>query len=123
MTLAEATLLAFTAFSGLRLISYLPQIHKVARDTNGASAISYSTWTLWTGSHVSTGLYAGINLGDRVLALASALYALCCVAVIAMTAIKRYRHALRRGTGTDSPEVANATPVARPQAWSGTNSA
>jgi hypothetical protein len=122
MTLAESTLLVFTAFSGLRLISYLPQIHKVARDTNGASAISYSTWTLWTGSHVSTGLYAGINLGDRVLALASALYAVCCVAVIATTAIKRYRHAMRRGSGVDSPPVAHATPVARSQAWSETSS-
>jgi hypothetical protein len=91
MTLAEGTLLAFTAFSGLRLVSYLPQIHKIVRDANGASAISYSTWVLWTGCHVSTGLYAGINLGDRVLATTSALYVVCCLAVIAITAIKRYR--------------------------------
>jgi hypothetical protein len=123
MTLAEATLLAFTAFSGLRLISYLPQIHKVARDTNGASAISYSTWALWTGSHVSTGLYAGINLGDRVLALASALYALCCVAVIAITAVKRYRHALRHESGTESPPAANAASGPGQQAWSRSSSA
>ena len=62
MTLSEASLLAFTVFSGIRLVSYLPQICKVARDRNGASAISYSTWTLWTGCHLSTGLYAVINL-------------------------------------------------------------
>lgn len=95
MTLAEGTLVAFTAFSGLRLISYLPQIHKVARDTNGASAISYLTWLLWTASHISTGFYAAINLRDPLLAIASALYALCCLAVIALTVIKRSRNRLR----------------------------
>jgi hypothetical protein len=107
MTLAEGTLLAFTAFSGLRLVSYVPQILKIMRDTNGASAISYSTWVLWTGNHVSTGLYAGINLDDCVLASTSALYALCCVAVIALTAVKRRRFGLRR----DAAPVASAASV------------
>jgi hypothetical protein len=91
MTFAEITLTAFTGFSGLRLVSYLPQIYKVARDANGASAISYSTWILWTGSHLSTGFYAAINLGDRLLAACSGLYALCCIVVVAITAIKRNR--------------------------------
>ena len=98
MTLSEASLLAFTAFSGIRLVSYLPQICKVARDRNGASAISYSTWTLWTGCHLSTGLYAAINLSDFLLAAASVLYALCCLAVIALTAAKRRRVSLLRGS-------------------------
>jgi hypothetical protein len=92
MTLAEISLGAFSAFSGLRLVSYFPQIYRVARDANGASAISYSTWLMWTGSHLSTGCYAAINLGDRLLAACSGLYALCCVLVIVMTAIKRRRH-------------------------------
>jgi hypothetical protein len=98
MTLPEVTLGAFGIFSALRIISYLPQIHKVARDTNGASAISYSTWVLWTGSNLSTGLYAAINLGDRLLAACSGLYALCCVVVITITAIKRYRLSSRAAT-------------------------
>jgi PQ loop repeat len=96
MTLSEASLLSFTVFSGIRLVSYLPQICKVARDRNGASAISYSTWTLWTGCHLSTGLYAVINLSDLLLAAASVLYALCCLAVIALTAAKRRRVSLLR---------------------------
>jgi len=113
MTLSEASLLAFTVFSGIRLVSYLPQICKVARDRNGASAISYSTWTLWTGCHLSTGLYAVINLSDLLLAAASVLYALCCLAVIALTAAKRRRVSLLRA----SVEVdAGAAPSAlRPQ--------
>ena len=111
MTLSEASLLAFTVFSGIRLVSYLPQICKVARDRNGASAISYSTWTLWTGCHLSTGLYAVINLSDLLLAAASVLYALCCLAVIALTAAKR-RRVLRASVELD----AGAAPSAiRPQ--------
>jgi hypothetical protein len=92
MTLAEISLGVFSAFSGLRLVSYFPQIVRVARDANGASAISYSTWLMWTGSHLSTGFYAAINLGDRLLAACSGLYALCCFFVIVMTAIKRRRY-------------------------------
>lgn len=103
MTLADASLMVFSAFSGVRLISYLPQIVRVARDTNGATAISYTTWALWTGCHLSTGVYAAINLSDHLLAAASGLYALCCVLVIVMTAGKRHRLRLRReNTGTKS---------------------
>ncbi len=112
MTLPEATLWAFTVFSGLRLVSYFPQVYKVARDLNGASAISYSTWALWTGCHVSTGLYAAVNLGDSLLAAASVLYALCCLAVIAITAAKRRRIRLRHaapGT-TTSASMSPAAP-------------
>jgi DMSO reductase anchor subunit len=98
MTLSEASLLAFTAFSGLRLVSYLPQIYKVARDRNGASTISYATWTLWTGCNLSTGLYAVVNLSDLLLAAASVLYALCCLAVIALTAAKRRRASVLRAS-------------------------
>ena len=108
MTLPEASLWAFTAFSGLRLVSYFPQIYRVARDLNGASAIAYSTWTLWTGCHVSTGLYAAINLSDSLLAAASMLYALCCVAVIAITAAKRHRLRLRDANMGENPSIAGA---------------
>ena len=64
MLAPEATWLAFAIFSGLRTISYVPQIVRIARDRNGASAISYPTWLLWTGAHVSTGMYTAMNLND-----------------------------------------------------------
>jgi hypothetical protein len=108
MTLAEISLGTFSAFSGLRLVSYLPQIYRVARDANGASAISYSTWLLWTGSNLSTGFYAAINLGDRLLAACSSLYALCCVVVIVMTAIKRRRYSWRAITPERLPRSGTA---------------
>jgi hypothetical protein len=89
MDFANLTFLLFTAFSGMRVFSYFPQIQKVARDTNGASAISYSTWTMWTGANTATALYATINLGDVYLACVSTLYAGCCLVVIVVTALKR----------------------------------
>jgi hypothetical protein len=92
MQTSSLTLLLFTAFSGLRIFAYLPQILRVARDTNGASAISYSTWILWTGANIATALYALANLGDVYLACVSAVYAACCITVIGLTVLKR-RHA------------------------------
>src|SRR5215510_806575 len=85
----EATWLAFAAFSGLRTISYVPQIVRIAKDRNGASAISYPTWLLWTGAHVSTGTYAAVNLNDMWLAVGSSLYGLCCIVVLVLTMLKR----------------------------------
>jgi uncharacterized membrane protein len=92
MFVAEATWLAFAAFSGLRTISYVPQIVRIAKDRNGASAISYPTWLLWTGANVTTAMYAATNLNDVWLAFVSSIYALCCIVVIALTAIKRLVH-------------------------------
>jgi hypothetical protein len=92
MLIAEATWLAFAAFSGLRTISYVPQIVRIAKDRNGASAISYSTWLLWTGANTTTAMYAATNLNDVWLAYVSAIYALCCSVVIGLTAFKRLAH-------------------------------
>jgi hypothetical protein len=89
MDFSNLTFLLFTAFSGLRVFSYVPQIRKVARDTNGASAISYSTWLCGQGRFTAAALYATINLGDTYLACVSALYAGCCLIVIVVTKLKR----------------------------------
>jgi hypothetical protein len=79
----------FTVFNGLRLISYLPQIYKIAHDANGASAISYSTWFLWTAANGSTAIYSFFNLGDITMGLVNGFNALCCVVVVAITAFKQ----------------------------------
>jgi PQ loop repeat len=80
---------SFTICNGLRLVSYLPQIHRIARDTNGASAISYSTWMLWLVANASTAVYSFSNLGDATMAWVNGLNALCCAIVIILTAYKR----------------------------------
>lgn len=92
MHFSDLTLVGFLAFGGMRVLSYFPQMVRIARDGNGASAISYTTWCLWTLANVATALYAGINLKDPYLASVSSAYGLCCIAVISLTAMKRARH-------------------------------
>jgi hypothetical protein len=65
---------------------------RIARDRNGASAISYPTWLLWTGANATTALYAASSLNDIWLAIVSSIYALCCIVVSAPTAFKRLAH-------------------------------
>lgn len=96
MEVSSATFLLFAVFSGLRIFSYVPQIRRVARDRNGAWAISYATWGLWTGANLATALYAFANLGDMYLAAVSTVYAACCATVIVLTVVKRNRRALPR---------------------------
>ena len=113
MDVTNITLPLFTVFSSLRIISYVPQIRRVAIDGNGASAISYATWGLWTGANIATALYAAINLNDFYLSAVSSIYALCCIVVIVLTSFKRGRRRLflragaTPGPGTDPNGNAN----------------
>lgn len=86
---AEATLFAYTLCNALRLFSYAPQIVRVARDRDGARAISLTTWWLWIAANATTALYAWVNLGDVPLALLNVLNVICCLAVVVLTAWKR----------------------------------
>jgi len=47
MRITDTTYILFAGFNALRVVSYVPQIHGVIRDNNGAWAISYSTWGFW----------------------------------------------------------------------------
>jgi len=93
MTSSDIVYDLFTVFNTLRVVSYLPQMYKIARDATGAAAISYSTWILWTAANGSTAIYSFTNLGDITLAWTNGLNTLCCAAVIMLTAFKRRRYA------------------------------
>jgi hypothetical protein len=89
MHLPEITLFLFSLFNVLRLGSYVPQILRVAADTDGARAISYTTWSVWIGANGSTAAYAIVNLADWTLFVISLVNALCCALVVALTLWKR----------------------------------
>jgi hypothetical protein len=89
MQLEEITLALFAACNSVRVLAYLPQIHKAAMDENGASAISRTTWWLFLVAHVSTIAYALVNRSDPWLALCFTGNALCCVVILAIAWWKR----------------------------------
>jgi hypothetical protein len=76
MSSIDMALLAFTTFNAIRVLAYFPKMAAILRDTNGATAISYLTWGLFAGSHLSTVGYALVvtrahfPMSGRVIVLA-----------------------------------------------------
>jgi len=89
ITISDVSYWLFAIFNVLRIVSYLPQIYRVATDPYGASAIAYSTWSLWTAANASTALYAAHNVSDLPLAAINLLNAVCCLLVVLLTIYKR----------------------------------
>jgi uncharacterized protein with PQ loop repeat len=96
LTLAETTILAFTTCNTLRVLAYVPQVLRIARDTEGAKAISYTTWGLFTISNLSTVAYALVAIKDVALAIVFAGNTTACVAIIGLTIWKRRRFETRQ---------------------------
>jgi hypothetical protein len=86
---------AFTLVNALRILAYIPQMLTAAKDTNGASGVSYATWSLFLVSHLTTITYAIVCLGDAIMASIFFGNALACLIVIAITFVKRRQHAAR----------------------------
>jgi hypothetical protein len=93
MNAPEIALIAFTACNTLRVFAYIPQIVRIGRDSGGAAAISYWTWSLFAASHLSTVAYAIAVVRDMNLALIFAANTGFCAAIVILTAIKRRRAA------------------------------
>lgn len=101
--------LTFGVFNLLRLASYFPQIVAVIRDQNGATAISYSCWSIWVAANASTGVYAWLKLHDANLALISGFNALCCAIILSLAIYRRVSHrAFSAKTGVALAELAAA---------------
>ncbi len=89
VTPSEAALVVFTVCNTARVFAYLPQIVKISRDTQGATAISYATWTLFGISHLSTVAYAILVVNDWRMAAVFAANTLCCAVIVGLRAWKR----------------------------------
>jgi uncharacterized protein with PQ loop repeat len=91
MTTGEIALAVFTACNSGRLVAYAPQILRIARDEQGAGAISYTTWIMFAVSHLSTVAYALLAVGDWKMAVVFGANTVCCLAILGLTAYKRAR--------------------------------
>jgi len=91
--LEDLTLALFAASNAFRLVAYIPQIKKAAKDRHGASAISYTTWSLFLAANMSTVAYAVVNRADWWLAACFSSNAVCCIAILAVAYWKAHCHA------------------------------
>lgn len=93
----QALIALYFISNTFRILSYVPQIIKVAKQNDDVAAISLWTWGMWTASNMSTALYvifvldkpdfllAGLNFGN----------ALGCLSVILIVIAKRKAYAVR----------------------------
>lgn len=86
---ADLALVVFTACNTARVFAYLPQIVKISRDTQGATAISYATWILFGVSHLSTVAYAILVVDDWRMAAVFVANTVCCAIIVGLTIWKR----------------------------------
>lgn len=89
MSMIDIAYLFFLSVHGLRILAYYSQISTIARDTEGATAISLTTWALFALSHILTAIYAVVTADDWIIAgifLANGAFSL---AIIVLTMAKR----------------------------------
>lgn len=91
MLLEDMTMAAFAACNSLRIFAYLPQMHKAAKNANGAAAISFTTWGLFLAANVSTAAYAAVNQSDWWMAGCFTLNACCCLIILIIAASNAWR--------------------------------
>lgn len=92
MTPADVTLIVFTLCNCLRVLAYVPQITRAARDRSGAEAISFATWALFLFSNMSAVAYALVNTQDWTMAVVFMGNAVGCATILLIVAWKRSRH-------------------------------
>ena len=93
----------YTVCNTLRLLSYVPQIVAVARESSGAHAISLISWSFWMLSHAATALYCATVVKDPLLAGMMWGNTAGCISVVALTMMKRQRYGWKRAfTKVDS---------------------
>jgi hypothetical protein len=90
--------LCFVVFNAVRILLYVPQLVTCCRDAAGCAGINLFTWSSWIVANASTGLYMWVFLDDAWGLLLNLGNALMCAAIVAVTVMKRRRHARLRST-------------------------
>jgi hypothetical protein len=85
----DLLIVVYSLTNGIRVLSYFPQIARIAHDKTGAQAIALSTWSFWALANATTALYAWAVADDLLLSGISACNAACCVAVVTLVILKR----------------------------------
>ena len=100
MTIADLTLAAFTLCNSARVVAYVPQITKAAKDQGGAQAISFTTWGLFLFANASAVAYALVNKDDWAMAAMFLGNAIGCAAILSVGAWKRAQRRNRQAEET-----------------------
>lgn len=87
----EIAVAVFAISNSIRVLAYIPQIVRGARDRDGAAAVSCLTWFLFAVSHFSTVAYAIIVIEDWRMAAIFCINMLACLIIIGLTIYKRCR--------------------------------
>lgn len=85
----ELVIVAFAATNGLRIIAYVPQIMRLARDESGAAAVSSCTWVLFLMSNLSTAAYSSVVVDEPWMTAVFVINAVFCAAIVALIALSR----------------------------------
>ena len=109
MTLADGTVAVFTIVNTLRFLAYVPQVTKALKDQSGAEAISFATWGLFLGSHLSGMAYAVVNQSDWKMASLFLSNAIGCGAILLIAGWKRC------STASGRPTTNNGTAASLPR--------
>ena len=87
---ADYAVAIFAATNMARGIAYIPQIIRVCRDTQGASAVSIWTWLLFVAANVATVFYSMVVSGDTLIAVVFSFNAVGCALIVGLTASRRW---------------------------------
>ena len=85
----EIAVAIFAVSNCVRVVAYVPQIVRLARDREGAAAISCLTWVLFAVSNLSTVAYAVVVVDDWRMAAIFGVNMLCCLFIVGLTVYKR----------------------------------
>jgi hypothetical protein len=89
MSSADFVLAVFGLCNSLWIVAYASQMLVIAWDTGGATGVSYTAWSVFALSNLSTVAYAILSLDDWRMAAFFSANATCCAAILILTALRR----------------------------------